>query len=304
VLPGKPSGFPETGPGRRSAGPCTRMTGEVMAATVVEAPLLERRQLSPLCFLLRLGAPEVARRAHPGQFVMVRGAERWPVLLPRPFSIADVGGGDEGEDPEWFDLLVHVRREGTRVLSEMSPGEGLKVTGPLGFGFTVVKDASAHVLIAGGVGAAPFPLLARWIARAEGEAPLYYLIGGPQADRLFFTDRLGALGARVLTATDDGSQGLHGLVTELLPQVEEELGGLAGAALYVTGPGGLLRACKQLAAERDLRCQLSMESRMGCGMGLCQGCVVKVRNVEGEGWHYRRVCYEGPVMWAHDVIFD
>ncbi len=275
-----------------------------MAATVVEAPLLERRQLAPLCFLLRLGAPEVAQRAHPGQGVRGRGGECWPVRLPRPFSISDVGG--EGETPEWFDLLIQVRREGTRVLSEASPGDRLRITGPLGFGFTVVEDASAPILVAGGVGAAPFPLLARRIRSIESQeqVPLYYLVGGATADRLFFTDRLDGLGARVLTATDDGSEGLRGPVTDLLPQVEEELGGLAGAALYVTGPTGLLQACKQLAAERDLRCQLSMESRMGCGTGLCQGCVVKVRNREGEGWHYRRVCYEGPVMWAHDVIFD
>ena len=280
-----------------------------MAATVVEAPLVERRQLSPLCFLLRLGSPEVAERAHPGQFVMVRGAGRWPVLLSRPFSIADVGGSEEG--PEWFDLLVQVRRGGTQALSQTSPGDRLRVTGPLGFGFTVVQDATAHILVAGGVGAAPFPLLARWIRRDETQGaeparaiPLYYLAGAPSAHRLFFTDRLREIGARVLTATEDGSAGVRGPVTDLLPQVEQDLGGLEGAALYVTGPSGLLRACAELAGERGLRCQLSMESRMGCGMGLCQGCVVKVRDAEGEGWHYRRVCYEGPVMWAPDVIFE
>jgi len=275
-----------------------------MAATVVDAPLVERRELSPLCFLLRLGSPEVARRSRPGQFVMVRRAEHWPVLLSRPLSVADVGPSEE--EPEWFDLLLQIRREGTRALSELSPGERLRVTGPLGFGFTVVRDAAAHILLAGGVGAAPFPLLARWIRRDEAarQAPLYYLIGAPRADRLFFVDRLGELGAQVLTATEDGSAGLRGRVTGLLPRVEEELGGLDGVALYVTGPPGLLRASAQLAGERGLRCQLSLESRMGCGIGLCQGCTVKVRDKPGEGWHYRRVCYEGPVMWAQDVIFD
>ncbi len=280
-----------------------------MAATVVEAPLVERRQLSPLCFLLRLGSAEVAEQARPGQFVMVRRAGDWPVLLSRPFSVADVG--DSEEEPEWFDLLLQVRREGTQALSELSPGERLRVTGPLGFGFTVVGDATAHILVAGGVGAAPFPLLARWIRReqpagdeADEGIPLYYLVGAPKATRLFFTDRLSELGARVLTATDDGSAGRHGPVTDLFPLVAQELGGLEGAALYVTGPPGLLRECAQFAGERGLRCQLSMESRMGCGMGLCQGCVVKVRNPEGEGWRYRRVCYEGPVMWAQDVIFE
>ena len=275
-----------------------------MAATVAEAAVRERREVAPCCFLLRLECPEVARRARPGQFVMVRWARDWPHLLSRPFSVADVGGGEEG--PEWFDLLIQVRRAGTRALAETRPGDRLRVTGPLGFGFTVVRGASAHIFIAGGVGAAPFPLLARWIARDEEArtVPLYYLVGAPGRERLFFLDRLAELGAKVLTATEDGSAGVQGSVMNLLPRVEEELGGLEASALYVTGPPGLLRVCAELARERGLGCQLSMESRMGCGIGLCQGCVVKVRDGDGEGWHYRRVCYEGPVMWAHEVLFD
>lgn len=276
-----------------------------MAATVVEATVRERREAAPGgCFLLRLECPEVARRAQPGQFVMVRWARNWPHLLSRPFSVADVGGG--GEAPEWFDLLIQVRRAGTRTLTEVRPGDRLRVTGPLGFGFTVVRGASAHILIAGGVGAAPFPLLARRIAQDEEAraVPLYYLMGAPGRERLFFLDRLAERGARVLTATEDGSAGVQGSVMDLLPMVEEELGGLEGSALYAAGPQGLLRACAELARERGLQCQLSMEARMGCGMGLCQGCVVKVRDARGEGWRYRRVCYEGPVMRAEEVLFD
>ena len=275
-----------------------------MAATVVEAPLLERQELSPLCFLLRLGSPDIAQRARPAQFVMVRWAEGWPAFLSRPFSVADVSGPEDA--PEAFELLIQARGRGTRALAELPPGERLRVTGPLGFGFKVVRDATAHILIAGGVGAAPFPLLARWIRRddATRDTPVYFLIGAPTANRLFLAQRMEQLGAKVLRATEDGSAGLRGCATDLLPLVEKELGGVAGVVLYVAGPPGLLRVCAQLANERGLRCQLSMESRMGCGMGLCQGCVVKVRDREGEGWHYRRVCYEGPVMWAHEVIFD
>jgi dihydroorotate dehydrogenase electron transfer subunit len=178
------------------------------------------------------------------------------------------------------------------------------VTGPLGFGFTVVKGVAAHVCIGGGVGVAPFPLLVRAIRRSDEATLTYCLVGGPNGGRLLFVDRLNGLGARVLTATEDGSAGVRGRVTDLLPQVEKEVGGLDRVAFYVAGPMGLLEKCAQVAKEWGARCQVSMEARMGCGMGLCQGCVVKVRNPEGEGWHYRRVCYEGPVMWAEDVIFE
>jgi dihydroorotate dehydrogenase electron transfer subunit len=301
-----------------------------MAAVVVKAPVVERQALSADCFLLRLRAPEVARQVHPGQFAMVRLARHSPVLLSRPLSVADVGG--QAESPEWLDLLIQVRYEGTRVLADLKSGDEVQVTGPLGFGFTVVADAAAHVCIAGGVGVAPFPLLVRAIRRGDAAAPLYCLLGGPNRQRILFADHLAALGARVLTATEDGSAGLRGKVTDLLPQVEKEVGlrqaqaalrlskggglgrpagrppdegGPAGRlAFYVAGPMGLLEACARVAAERGARCQLSMEARMGCGVGLCQGCVVKVRDAGGEGWHYRRVCYEGPVMWAEEVIFE
>ena len=293
-----------------------------MAAVVVTAPVLERQAVTPDCFLLRLRAPEVARHVSPGQFVMVRLTRHSPVLLSRPLSVADVGGrgevrqladnggpagaGEAGAElpPEWLELLVQVRHEGTRVLADLKSGDEVQVTGPLGFGFTVVTDAAAHVCIGGGVGVAPFPLLVRAIRRTAVAAPLYCLLGGPNRQRILFADRLAALGARVLTATEDGSAGLRGNVTDLLPEVEKEVGGLQGVGLYVAGPTGLLEACARWAAERGARCQLSMETRMGCGLGLCQGCVVKVRDAGGEGWHYRRVCYEGPVMWAHEVIFD
>jgi len=295
-----------------------------MAAVVVTAPVLERQAVTRDCFLLRLRAPEVARHVSPGQFVMVRLTRHSPVLLSRPLSVADVGGGvrqltDDGSPagageagaelpPEWLELLIQVRHEGTQVLADLKSGDEVQVTGPLGFGFTVVADAAAHVCIGGGVGVAPFPLLLRAIRRTAAAAPdpkgLYCLLGGPNRQRILFADRLAALGARVLTATEDGSAGLRGKVTDLLPEVEREVGGLERAALYVAGPTGLLEACAGVAAERGARCQLSMEARMGCGLGLCQGCVVKVRDAGGEGWHYRRVCYEGPVMWAEDVIFE
>jgi dihydroorotate dehydrogenase electron transfer subunit len=315
-----------------------------MAAVVVNAPVVEHQALSGDCFLLRLRAAEVARHVRPGQFVMVRPARHSSVLLSRPLSVADVGGGagasgspatagtrsagfppegtwtsaagvrggepagarEAGAElpPDWFDLLIQVRHEGTEVLADLKPGEEVQVTGPLGFGFTVLTDASAHICIAGGVGVAPFPLLARAIRRTGRATPLYCLLGGPNSHRIFLVDRLTSLGARVLTATEDGSAGLRGKVTDLLPQVEREVGGLERVAFYVAGPMGLLEACARLAAERGTRCQLSMEARMGCGLGLCQGCVVKVRDTGGEGWHYRRVCYEGPVMWAEDVIFE
>jgi len=275
-----------------------------VAATVVDATIVERRELSPLCFLLRLECEEVARRARPGQFVMVRWPEYWPALLSRPLSVVDVDGTEEG--PKTFELLIRSRRAGTRALVLLEPGDVLRVTGPLGFGFTAVREATAHVFVAGGVGAAPFPLLARWMVKERPAAPqtMYYLVGGPRSDRLFFTERMAERGATVLTATEDGSSGVKGTVTDLFPLVEEEHGGTEGLALYVAGPPGLLKACAEYANERGLPCELSLESRMGCGMGLCQGCVIKARDREGGGWHYRRVCYEGPVMWAHEVIFE
>jgi dihydroorotate dehydrogenase electron transfer subunit len=241
-----------------------------------------------------------------GQFYMLAAAQRWGggeeerPFLPRAFSVlrarggqaAHEGGaaGDGGGAGEGGAARAGVRLEfmleavgpGTERLCELGPGDGLHVTGPLGLGFTGPGDGRRALLCGGGVGTAP---LAIWqdelLARGE---PAPALLG--------FRDAEHAPGAELLhnarVATDDGSHGHHGLVTDLLAA---ELDAGAPAVVYACGPPPMLEAVRALCEARGVPCQLALESGMACGFGACFGCVVPLR-----AGGYLRLCVDGPVL--------
>jgi dihydroorotate dehydrogenase electron transfer subunit len=235
-----------------------------------------------------LGAYRVLRVADPdgpppdpGQFSMLTAVERWGggederPYLPRAFSVA-----------RWADGEAHYLLEdvgpGTNRLCELGAGDEVWILGPLGKGFTGPADGRRSVLVGGGVGIAP---LAIWqdslLAR-----------GLPHALLLGFRDGDRAIGANFLrcarVATDDGSLGHHGFVTDLLAEALDED---VHAVVYACGPPQMLEAIRALCAERDVPAQLALESGMACGFGACYGCVVPIH-----GGGYLRVCIDGPVV--------
>ena len=238
----------------------------------------------------RLGAYRVLRAAdpdgpvpEPGQFAMIAAVERWGggederPYLPRAFSVA------RHVDGELHFLLEDVG-PGTRRLCELAGGERLWVTGPLGRGFSPPSPGVRAILVGGGVGIAPLAILQE---RLTVSATV--LLG--------FRDRAHAEGARLLDgaslATDDGSAGLRGPVTELLA---EELRRGAGALVYACGPPAMLEAVRALCERSGTPAQLALEAGMACGFGACFGCVVPRR-----GGGYVRVCLDGPVLDAGEL---
>jgi dihydroorotate dehydrogenase electron transfer subunit len=216
-----------------------------------------------------------------GQFYMLAAAERWGggaderPFLPRAFSVLRASD-------DRLEFMLEAVGPGTERLCELGPGDGLDVTGPLGVGFPGPPDGRRALLCGGGVGTAP---LAIWqdelLARGE---PAPALLG--------FRDAGHAPGATLLhnarVATDDGSHGHHGLVTDLLA---EELESGPPAVVYACGPPRMLEAVRALCAERDVPCQLALEAGMACGFGACFGCVVALR-----AGGYLRLCVDGPVL--------
>ena len=216
----------------------------------------------------------------PGQFYMLAAAERWGgdadvgrPFLPRAFSV--LRAGDDG-----LQFMLEDVGPGTARLCELRPGDGVWALGPVGTGFEPPEGGRRALLCGGGVGTAP---LAIW-QDALGDAVA--LLG--------FRDARHAAGAALLrdarVATDDGSAGHHGLVTDLL---EAELGADAHATVYACGPPAMLEAVRALCARRDVPAQLALESGMACGYGACFGCVVPTR-----GGGYVRLCVDGPVLDA------
>jgi dihydroorotate dehydrogenase electron transfer subunit len=260
-----------------------------------ELPLKKIEMIGPEVHRLGFVSREIAGKARPGQFLMIKPQACAEPLLPRPISIHRVQGG-------MVELLVRVVGEGTRRISSLRPGEILEVKGPLGRGFQV-DPQKVPLLVAGGMGAAPLLFLAEKLsrsgARKRNRAPVLF-IGGRTKKEILALKEFRQAGLKVLAATEDGSFGERGLVTDRLRDYVEAQS--AESALYACGPAGMLKAVAALALREGLPCQVSLEERMACGMGACLGCAVARKQEEGPG--YAKVCQDGPVFEAGEILWD
>lgn len=250
---------------------------------VENAIVAARRDLARGIFELELCAPEICGEAiAPGQFVQVslNDASR---LLARPISVRDVRG-------DRLVLDIQAKGEGTQQLSRLEPGGTLRLTGCMGNGFTWDKDGY-YLLVGGGIGMAPVLFL-----RERMQARNKLIAGFRSSEYAFGVD-----GPDTVVATEDGSLGEKGFVTAPL---ERELKAGAPDGVMCCGPTPMLKAVQRLCAEYGVRCQLSLEERMGCGLGACLVCNCKVRAQSEQGWQYKRVCVDGPVFDASEVMFD
>ncbi len=277
--------------------------------------VVENRPLTGGHFLLSLHAPRQARATRPGQFAMVRLLGRSDVLLRRPMSIYDVvpatpGRRSGGQRPplqkkEVIQLLYKIVGRGTRLMAELKPGDEVGLLAPLGHGFFEeeylerAKQADEVLHVAGGIGIAALLLPAREIATRGAQQRLFF--GGRTRDDLVGTEKFKALVKQMVLATEDGSRGHHGFVTKPLEQYLARNRGKK-FLIMVCGPWAMLDATVRLANQYGHPCLLSMENRMGCGLGVCLGCCIRVIG-EGHG-AYQRVCTEGPVFWSDKVVWN
>jgi dihydroorotate dehydrogenase electron transfer subunit len=270
--------------------------------------VVENVRLARDTFRVRIACPEIARSIVPGQFLMLRLAGLNDPLLGRPLAVYDTVLSPAGE-PIGLDVVYLVVGKLTRRLAEFRTGQQLEVWGPLGNGFA--SRAAGHVLmIAGGIGQTPFMALGREclglrqygspprIVDQAGKVTLCY--GARTAAYLAGVDDFRSLGLDVRVSTDDGTAGYHGLVTDLARSVLEE--SATDCRIVCCGPEPMMHAVAELAANFDVPCQVSLETPMACGIGICFSCVARVRDSQG-GWDYRRTCVEGPVFDAASIEF-
>jgi dihydroorotate dehydrogenase electron transfer subunit len=264
-----------------------------MDAVHTQAEVVKKETLARSTVLLELRAGDLfaqGRRPAPGQFVMLGPllSDCADPFLNRPFSIHRLSG------PDRLELLIAVVGRGTRIVSALRPGDRIGLLGPLGKGFTLPDPARPVLLAAGGLGVAPLFFLAEELCARGARPRLFY--GTGSVDLLVPTDGLQAKGVSVELATDDGSAGFAGFVSELMAQ---ELSPKTPADAYAAacGPEEMLRAVAALAADRGLELEVSLESRMACGLGACLGCVVFL-----PGGAARRVCCDGPIFKAREVF--
>ncbi|QDU10527.1 dihydroorotate dehydrogenase electron transfer subunit [Gimesia aquarii] len=277
---------------------------EYLFATVVEQELMARST-----YRIRLDCPQIAKTILPGQFFMVREPGVNDPLLGRPFALYDTYLNEIGQ-PVGVDFGYVVVGKLTTRMTHWQPGDQVEVWGPLGNGFPQ-PGVGGLTMVAGGIGQTPFLATAREaLAQREygqrqrtlDEFPerVSLLYGARSKDYLAGLDDFKLDGLNVEVATDDGSFGHHGYVTELLQQ--QINGPNPPAKIFCCGPEPMMEAVSQIAMESQISCWLSLETPMACGFGACFSCVAKVRISENE-WDYRRTCVEGPVFKAEDLIF-
>ena len=263
-------------------------------------------------FRLRFECPEIAAVLVPGQFVMIRLADCTDPLLGRAFAVYEAVL-DEGGNPRAVDVVYLAVGRMTRRLVGLTAGDPLEVWGPLGNGFRALQTEHL-VIVAGGIGQTPFLTLAQeylglrtygdprtQLARTAARADKVTLCYGARTRDYFAgVDDFGRLGVDVQLATDDGSLGHHGLVTDLIEPLVA--GAESSARIVCCGPEPMMEATAKIAGELGVPCQVSLETPMACGLGICFSCVAKIRDAEGN-MEYRRTCVEGPVFDADKVEF-
>ena len=275
------------------------------------ASVIENVQLARDTWRVRLECPELARRIVPGQFVMVKLSGTDDPLLGRPLALYDTVL-DDGGDAIGIDIVHLIVGKLTGRLARCRELDTLEIWGPLGNGFPV-RPCEHLIMVAGGIGQTPFVALGREYLglRQFGEpvrevpksAKVTLCYGARTRDYLAGVEDFQSLGVDVRLATDDGSHGHHGLVTELLEQVLDESD--SGVRVVCCGPEKMMEAVAEVTARREVPCEVSLETPMACGIGICFSCVAKVRTDDGagDGWDFRRTCVEGPVFDAGQIVF-
>lgn len=240
-------------------------------------------------YYLEVLSPTMTSQAVPGQFLHIRPAPGIDPLLRRPLSIHRIY-----KEKGSLGVLYQVKGHGTALLSKRQPTERLDVLGPCGRGF-LIPSTGPVLVVAGGIGIAPlFPLVQQLTQKG---VVVDLLLGAGRREDLLCREELVHPLLSLHLATEDGSLGLHGLVTDLLKVFLQKK---TPVLIYGCGPVGLLKQLVSISSKEGIPCQISLEGRMGCGMGFCLGCAVKKK--DGHGYH--RLCTEGPVFHGEEVSFD
>ena len=271
--------------------------------------IVENVQLARDTYRVRFDCPEIARRIVPGQFLMLRLAGCDDPLLGRPLALYDTVLDANGE-PSAIDVVVLRIGKMTRRLMQCGAEVELDLWGPLGNGFSLAP-AEHLIMVAGGIGQTPFLALSAHYsgARQYGLVPrkaqkpqkMTFCYGVRSKEYLAGLEDFQRYPLDLRISTDDGTAGHHGFVTDLVRDVLNEDDGLSKRVICC-GPEPMMEAVAKIAAERQVPCEVSLETPMACGIGICFSCVARVRQADGE-WDYKRTCVEGPIFPAEKIVW-
>lgn len=257
------------------------------------------KEVTSNIYLMGLKAPEIAQNTLPGQFIHIKCSKDNYPLLRRPLSVHRI----EKEKGEIF-ILYQIVGEGTKLLAQRAVGDDLDIIGPIGNGFNIYPESKRIMIVGGGMGVAPLLVLCEESIRQGKEVRV--LIGALKKELVIREENFKILGAKVDVATDDGSYKHEGLVIDLLERSIEE--GWLADQIFACGPKPMLRKINEIALKVNIDCQVSLEERMACGIGVCLGCVCKIKTKDKKEdtvrYEYKRVCVDGPVFGGSEVVWD
>ncbi len=268
-----------------------------------KAKLIKNVAVTQKYYKIILSCLQIAKVVKPGQFVNVKVSDDCQPLLRRPFSIHRVNGSN-------IEILFEVVGKGTEILSQKKVGGYLDIIGPLGNGFDYslyAKRYTQPILIAGGMGVAPLLFLAEKIVTSQESqvtSKPIVLVGAKAKGQVLCEKEFKDLGCEVKIATDDGSRGFKGRITDLLKKTLPRATSHEPRAIYACGPRPMLKEIAVISKTYNTPAQVSLEEHMACGIGACLGCAVKTRYaIRDTRYEYKRVCKEGPVFKAEEIIW-
>jgi dihydroorotate dehydrogenase electron transfer subunit len=255
---------------------------------ITQAPVVDLIEIQEGIYLQKLESPEIANKILPGQFLNIKVNDSVTPLLRRPFSICDIEG-------DYLYILFNIYGEGTKILSQKKRGDYVNIMGPLGKGFIFNDEFDLAVFVAGGLGAAPFPLLYKYL---NSKKNIISFIGGKSKSEIIKYKFI-----NYSIATEDGSEGFKGNVVELF---ENEIKNFLEKKIkvFACGPNGMLKALSKSIKNfnqigYNIICEISTESVMACGFGICQGCPIQDSKNENR---FYLVCKDGPIFNINDII--
>ncbi|QDV64942.1 dihydroorotate dehydrogenase electron transfer subunit [Crateriforma conspicua] len=276
----------------------------------LRSPLVTNRCVARDTFLCRIDAPEIAGAVIPGQFVMIRMAQHDAPLIGRAFAVWDIINDDSGS-PRFIELIYLRKGTLTRALASAPVGTPMDVWGPLGNGFAA-RPCDRLIMTAGGIGQTPMLLLGKEaigttdFGREHGWASHVEIIYGARtAELLAGVEAFRTAGFEVTVCTDDGSTGQTGRVPDVLATRLTELKDTGTTRVVTCGPEIMMQRVSEVCDQHGVDCQVSMETPMACGIGICFSCVAKIRQDDpNQPWDYKRTCVEGPIFDSSRVHWD
>lgn len=257
----------------------------------IKAKLLSKSELIPGIFKFSVQANEIVNSAKPGNFIEIRVNDSIEPFLRRPISIYNMD-----KENGILEFIFQVKGKGTEILSKRNEGELIDIVGPLGYGTFKYSDYNNIAIIGGGIGIFPLYELAKNAKNDNKNVSIY--LGFRNKDLVMLEKEFDNVSNNLVITTDDATYGQKGFAIDFL---KKDLENNKIDCIYACGPLPMLRAVRALAMEQDIPCQISLEERMACGLGVCLGCAVKTAKSPADAPEYWHVCKGGPVFQAKDV---